>query len=146
VAARARSLRSTSGWPAQGIDHGPVLWPVLKGGRVVDARLSDRAVAEIVKIYTRRIGLDPKSFSRRSSRAGFLTSAAQRGASIFKMMDISRHRTQNHWLDISGIASSFAIRLVPNCFRSAFAHLWNRVRAEGLRSRPPRRSELAIWG
>jgi hypothetical protein len=26
-------------------------------------------------------------------RAGFLTSAAARGASIFKMMDVSRHRS-----------------------------------------------------
>jgi hypothetical protein len=26
-------------------------------------------------------------------RAGFLTSAAARGASIFKMMDLSRHRS-----------------------------------------------------
>jgi hypothetical protein len=26
-------------------------------------------------------------------RAGFLTSAASRGASIFKMMDVSRHRS-----------------------------------------------------
>jgi hypothetical protein len=28
-----------------------------------------------------------------SLRAGFLTSAAKRGASIFKMMDVSRHRS-----------------------------------------------------
>jgi hypothetical protein len=28
-----------------------------------------------------------------SGNAGFLTSAAQRGASIFKMMDLSRHRS-----------------------------------------------------
>jgi hypothetical protein len=28
-----------------------------------------------------------------SLRAGFLTSAASRGASIFKMMDVSRHRS-----------------------------------------------------
>jgi hypothetical protein len=39
------------------------------------------------------IGLDPTSYSGHSLRAGFLTSAAQRGASIFKMMDVSRHRS-----------------------------------------------------
>ena len=64
-----------------------------KGGRVANARLSDRAVAEIVKSYATRIGLDPTSYSGYSLRAGFLTSAAQRGASIFKMTDVSRHRS-----------------------------------------------------
>ena len=78
---------------AAGIDHGPVFRPVFKGGRVGDARLSDRAVAEIVKTYARRIGLDPTLFSGHSLRAGFLTSAAQRGASLFKMRDVSRHRS-----------------------------------------------------
>jgi site-specific recombinase XerD len=75
------------------IDHGPVFRPVLKGGRVADARLSDRAVAEIVKNYAKRIGLDPTSFSGHSLRSGFLTSAARRGASLFKMRDVSRHRS-----------------------------------------------------
>ena len=37
--------------------------------------------------------LEPKLFAGHSLRAGFLTSAAKRGASIFKMMDVSRHRS-----------------------------------------------------
>jgi integrase len=78
---------------AAGIHHGPVFRPVLKGGRVADARLSDRAVAEIVKTYARRVGLDPRLFSGHSLRAGFLTSAAQQGASVFKLRDVSRHRS-----------------------------------------------------
>ena len=41
----------------------------------------------------KRVGLDPALFAGRSLRAGFLTSAAKRGASIFKMMDVSRHRS-----------------------------------------------------
>jgi hypothetical protein len=32
-------------------------------------------------------------FSGHSLRAGFLTSAAGKGASIFKMMDVSRHKS-----------------------------------------------------
>ena len=39
------------------------------------------------------VGLDPTLFAGHSLRAGFLTSAAKRGASIFKMMDVSRHRS-----------------------------------------------------
>ena len=49
-------------------------------------------MAEIVKTYAKRIGLEPASFSAHSLRAGFLTSAAQSGASVFKMMDVSRHK------------------------------------------------------
>jgi hypothetical protein len=47
----------------------------------------------IVKAYAKRLGLDPKVFSGHSLRAGFLTSAAARGASIFKLMEVSRHKS-----------------------------------------------------
>jgi integrase len=70
---------------AAGIDRGPVFRPMLKGGRVGDARLSDCAVAEIVMKYAGRVGLDPTSFSGHSLRAGFLTSAARCGASVFAL-------------------------------------------------------------
>jgi site-specific recombinase XerD len=55
--------------------------------------LTDRSVANIVKTHAERAGFDPRLFSGHSLRAGFLTSAAKRGASIFKMMDQSRHRS-----------------------------------------------------
>jgi site-specific recombinase XerD len=80
---------------AGGIERGPVFRPVLKGGRVANARLSDRAVAEIVKKYARRAWLDPTLFSGHSLRAGFLTSAARSGASVFKLRDVSRHRSMD---------------------------------------------------
>jgi hypothetical protein len=37
--------------------------------------------------------LDPAVFSGHSLRAGFPTSAAGKGASIFKMMDVSPHKS-----------------------------------------------------
>ena len=43
--------------------------------------------------YDELIGLDAKTVGGHSLRAGFLTSGAARGASIFKMMDVSRHRS-----------------------------------------------------
>ena len=46
-----------------------------------------------VKAHAARVGLDPALFSGHSLRAGFLTSAAKRGASLFKMMATSRHRS-----------------------------------------------------
>jgi site-specific recombinase XerD len=78
---------------AAGITSGPIFRRIFKGNRVSSNRLSDRSVAEIVKAYAGRIGLDPSSVSAHSLRAGFLTSAAQRGASVFKLMDVSRHRS-----------------------------------------------------
>jgi hypothetical protein len=50
----------------------------------------DGAVAS--RLNAERIALDARTFPGHSLRAGFLTSAARRGASIFKMMDVSRHR------------------------------------------------------
>jgi integrase len=75
------------------ITEGPVFRPVNRKGKVSKHRLSARAVAELVKTYARRAGLNATKFSGHSLRAGFLTSAAARGASIFKMMDVSRHRS-----------------------------------------------------
>jgi site-specific recombinase XerD len=78
---------------AAGISDGPVFRPISRGGNVRPTRLTDRSVANIVKDRARRLGLDPKSFSGHSLRAGFLTSAAAQGASLFKMADVSRHKS-----------------------------------------------------
>jgi len=47
----------------------------------------------VVKAYARRVGLKAEEFSGHSLRSGFVTSAARRGASIFKMMDVFRHKS-----------------------------------------------------
>ena len=75
------------------ITAGPLFRPIFKSGKVGSGRLSDRSVAEIVKIHARRVGLNADDFSAHSLRSGFLTSAAADGASIFKMMDVSRHKS-----------------------------------------------------
>jgi len=71
---------------------GPIFRSVRKDGSVAE-RLPAQSVADIVKDYAERVGLDPALFAGHSMRSGFLTSAAKRGASIFKMMDQSRHRS-----------------------------------------------------
>jgi site-specific recombinase XerD len=60
---------------------------------VLPDRLRAQSVAFIVKAYAARLGLDAEAFSGHSLRSGFLTSAAARGASLFKMMDVSRHKS-----------------------------------------------------
>jgi site-specific recombinase XerC len=71
---------------AAGITTGALFRSIRKGSRV-GARLTDQSVADIVKAHAERVGLDPSLFAGHSLRADFLTSAAKRGASIFKMMD-----------------------------------------------------------
>jgi integrase len=76
-----------------GLADGPVFRRVGKSGEVLPDRLRAQSVAFIVKAYAARLGLDADAFSGHSLRAGFLTSAAARGASLFKMMDVSRHKS-----------------------------------------------------
>jgi hypothetical protein len=52
-------------------------------------------VAEIVKSCAARLGLAVADYSGHSLRSGFLTSAARRGASVFKMRDVSRHKSMD---------------------------------------------------
>jgi hypothetical protein len=85
--AALRAWRNTAG-----ITTGPLFRSIGKGGKVAE-RLSAQSVVGIIKAHAERVGLDPALFAGHSLRAGFLTSAAKRGASIFKMMDVSRHRS-----------------------------------------------------
>jgi site-specific recombinase XerD len=77
---------------AADITSGPLFRSVRKGSKI-GARLTDQSVSDIVKVHAERVGLDPRLFAGHSLRAGFLTSSAKRGGSIFKMMDVSRHRS-----------------------------------------------------
>ena len=91
IACPVKALRE---WlDAAGIGAGPIFRPIDKAGTVRASRLTDRSVANIVKAYAERAGFDASMFSGHSLRAGFLTSAAGKGASIFKMMDVSRHKS-----------------------------------------------------
>jgi site-specific recombinase XerD len=87
-------IRAVRAWiEAARISDGPLFRSVTRTGTISNRRLSGRAVAEIVKNYAQRAGLKAADFSGHSLRSGFLTSAAARGASIFKMMDVSRHKS-----------------------------------------------------
>jgi integrase len=78
---------------AAGISQGPVFRPLTRTGKIFSRRLSGRAIADLLKSYACRAGLRASDFSGHSLRSGFLTSAAVRGASISKMMDVSRHKS-----------------------------------------------------
>lgn len=78
---------------AAGITAGPIFRPIAKGSRILDMPLSAHAVAKLVKRAADAAGLDARQFSGHSLRAGFLTSAAERGAKPARMMAVSRHKS-----------------------------------------------------
>jgi site-specific recombinase XerD len=80
---------------AAGIAEGAVFRPVPKGGKVLDRRLTAKSVCDLVKAYADHVGLDGAAFGAHSPRSGFLTSAARKGASVFKMRDVSRHKSMD---------------------------------------------------
>jgi site-specific recombinase XerD len=91
IACPVKALRA---WlDAAGIVDGAIFRPVRKGGAVANVRLSDRSVANIVKASAARLGLDASTFAGHSLRAGFATSAAANGANLFKIMDVTRHKS-----------------------------------------------------
>ena len=55
--------------------------------------MSDRAIARLVQARVLAAGYDPLDFAGHSLRSGFLTAAARSGASIFKMREVSRHKS-----------------------------------------------------
>src|SRR5712671_5869637 len=91
VACPVKALRA---WlDAAAIEAGPIFRPIDRAGTVRASRLTCRSVAKFVKAYAARAGFDATTFSGHSLRSGFLTSAAAKGASIFKMMDQSGHKS-----------------------------------------------------
>jgi site-specific recombinase XerD len=91
---KLRPVEAVCAWlDAARITEGPIFRPINRGGRVVNATLTAESAAQVVKDAAERAGLDPDMFAGHSLRAGFLTSAAAAGASVFKMMDVSRHRS-----------------------------------------------------
>src|SRR5262249_37323385 len=78
---------------AAGIAEGPLIRPVLKGGRVQATALRPNAFVAALKARCALIGLDPRLYGGHSLRSGFLTSAARTRASLWKMAAQSRLRS-----------------------------------------------------
>lgn len=76
---------------ASGITEGPIFRGIDRHGRISGTALSDRAVADIVKKVCAAAGLDARAFSGHSLRAGFVTSALDRGEDYFKIMGQTGH-------------------------------------------------------
>jgi site-specific recombinase XerD len=93
---RLRPVATVQAWQqAAGIVDGLLFRAVHRGGHVRPWGLRGHDAALIVKSRARHAGLDPALFSGHSLRAGFLTSAAEAGASVFKMQAVSRHKSMD---------------------------------------------------
>lgn len=76
---------------ASGIKSGPLFRAVSRGGKIAEDAITGHTVANVVKRYAEKAGLDVDGFSGHSLRAGFVTSAADKGADLNRIMDVSRH-------------------------------------------------------
>jgi site-specific recombinase XerD len=78
---------------AAGIEDGPLFRRLRRGGHVTEDAISPRTIATVVKKYAALAGLDPDDFGGHSLRSGFATSAAANGATLFRLMDQTRHQS-----------------------------------------------------
>jgi integrase len=91
---RLRPVEHLRAWlAAAGITEGRVFRSVISGH--VGAAMSSYAISLRIKLLVRRAGHDPATFSGHSLRSGFLTSAAESGADVSKMMEVSRHKSMD---------------------------------------------------
>ena len=91
---KLRPVEAVQTWlNSAGITSGPVFRAVALGSRMSETALADDSAARIVKRYAKRVGLDAAAYSGHSLRSGFLTSAAEAGASIWKLSEVSRHKS-----------------------------------------------------
>jgi integrase len=78
---------------AAGHEEGPLFRRLTRADGLTRQPMSDRAVARLVQRCAADAGLDPTQFAGHSLRSGFITEAARQGASIFKMQEVSRHKS-----------------------------------------------------
>jgi integrase len=74
-----------------GISEGPIFGPITRHDRVSATRFSGEAVSLIIKEHVAAAGIDPTDYSGHSLRSGFATSAAQTGASSWKIQAQTGH-------------------------------------------------------
>ncbi len=79
----------------RGIRIGPLFVRVRKGDQRTSERLSDRAVALIVKARAQAVPLDPTLLAGHSLRSGGITEARRNGHDEQEIAKLSRHRNMD---------------------------------------------------
>lgn len=87
-------VRSLRAWiEASGITAGPIFRSVTRHSQLQAERLSDRAVALVVKRSAKAAGMEAAKYAGHSLRAGLATSAAIAGVSERSIMNQTGHRS-----------------------------------------------------
>lgn len=94
VPVTGRAAAAMAEWlSASGLDKGHLFRAVDRHGNVSKTRLSDKAIALIVKRHAQRAGLNPAIFAGHSLRSGFLTETGLQGKNLLEAMKLSGHKT-----------------------------------------------------
>lgn len=94
VPVSGRAARALDRWlERSGIVEGPIFRSIDRHGNISEERLSDRAIAIIVKKRVRAANLNPSIYAGHSLRSGFLTEVGLQGKSLLEAMALSRHKT-----------------------------------------------------
>jgi integrase len=104
---KLRAVQALEAWlGAAKITAGPVFRGV-RGSRVLGARLCAHQVARIVQKRAAAAGLDPTLFAGHSLRSGYISSAAERGASIVSIAARANHKKLDTTRGYVQIADAF---------------------------------------
>jgi integrase len=91
---KIRPVRALRAWlEASAVAEGYLFRQLRRGGHVTSGGLDGHQVGRVVKARCAAAGISPDTFSAHSLRSGFLTSGAMSGASIFKLKEVSRHKS-----------------------------------------------------
>jgi integrase len=93
-----RPVEALQAWlETASVSEGPIWRWLARGGPagfyVRPEVLAGHAVARIIKSRAAKVGINPATVAGHSLRSGFLTSAAESGDGVFKLMEVSRHRS-----------------------------------------------------
>ncbi len=103
---------------AAGLEDGRVFRSITRHGRI-GASLRPATVADVVKHYAKAAGLEPAEFGGHSLRAGFVTSAAERGARTDRIMDHTGHQSAAWFASTPGVADALRIMPATGCSSSS---------------------------
>jgi integrase len=96
VPVAGKAAKAMNKWlTAAGIQEGPLFRAVWDNGTVMPEPISVDTVARIIKRRAVAAGLDPEMFGGHSLRAGFMTEAGVRRASLIEAMSLSGHKDVN---------------------------------------------------
>jgi site-specific recombinase XerD len=104
---KLRAVQALDAWlGAAKISAGPVFRGV-RGSKVLPARLCAHQVARIVQKRAAAAGLDPSLFAGHSLRSGYISSAAERGASLVSIAAHANHKKLDTTRGYVQIADAF---------------------------------------